>query len=382
MSQISNTQHPNLDYLQISNTFHVERILDYMTPNLPVCYLHQSRSIIFFCYLFAFVIDLVLIPPYQSQTSPFSLNTLLFPFIAAMFIHLLLAIIYSFSAFFERATLKTIFALLFLLHFPFVLFLFFGLIALSNQEAPDFKFVLSLCSFIGSLIDFLVGFFSRPSQKVLLSFEILSIFPSSFLFFLETQDLLHHRIIPFIPIFVFSLVYFFSIFLLTFFCRPCRTCMTSFLSDPEIEAEFSAATDGQLKQFKDQPYWGGNTDGLEFKKAKQKYYGNSIENRTKFPFQAEFQYYLLESRSDRKRDYIYLISPFPMLAFMSISIFLYLHLIYNFQNFIFIFAGFIFVLILSIFLNSRACACSFLSISNIDSQNAMILWDHPSLFAL
>ncbi|KAH0794244.1 hypothetical protein GPJ56_001847 [Histomonas meleagridis] len=375
----------NLDYLQTTHTFHVERIMDYLSHSLPMCALHQTRTIIFFCYLFAVLIEFLLYPPYSIGSTPFDTTTLLLPIIIVIVLHLLLTICYLFGALFERASCKTGFGLIFLLHAPVPLVLVIGVIIIINEDSPNYYFDISILASIGVFLDFICGIISRPSQKVILTFEIIAIFPSSLLFSLYSKNVIDKVWIPFIPPFAYIALYFISLLFLSPSCGAFGTCMRKFFSDPEISAEFQASADPQLKPFKTRPDWNDEADIIgsdrQNKRERNSRWSRAQdpEKTTRFPSRADFQLYNIDATPENP---IYLASPLPMLAIAIVLAVCLVHCISPIGNFYFYLFATVVLLVLAVLLNTRATACSFLAFTNLDDKCVDILWDHPSLSIL
>lgn len=374
----------NLEYLQNTHTFHVERIMDYLSHNLPLCALHQTRTIVFFCYIFAFIIEFLLYPPYSIGNTPYDQSTLFLPLIIVVILHLLLIICYVFGALFERANCMTTFALLFLLHaaLPFVITI--GTIIIVNKTEPNYYFNLSITLAVAFFLDFICGVISRPSQRIVLLFEIIACVPSFILTALYFNNTISQVWISFIPSYIYLGFYFIFLLFLAPFCRPCHHCTLSFLSNPEIGAEFDAAIDPQLKPFKNRAYWEDEPDVLgsdhgNRRERASRWNRNQDENMTRFPTRAEFQLYNVDATPENP---IYLASPLPMLALTIVLSVALVHCLTPLSNFYFWFAAALAILVFAVLLNSRSTACSFLSFTNLDDKCVDILWDHPSLSIL
>jgi hypothetical protein len=376
----------NLEYLQSSHTFHVERIVDYLASSLPLCALHQTRTIIFFCYVFAIIIEFILYPPYSSGNTPFDTIAIYTPLILVIALHILLSIFYSFGALFERATWRTSFALLYLLHAPVPLVVFIGGIIIFNTQTSDQYLFSFLTTFaVAFTLDFLCGVVSRPSQHVALSFEIVGIVPSLILFALYTKGKITKITIPFIPLFIYYGLYFIFLIFLTPICKGCHGCALSLCSDPEITAEFSAAVDPQLKPFKNRADWADEPDAIGSDHGNRRdphsrwSRAHDTDNITRFPARARFQLYNVDATPENP---LYLASPLPMLATLILTILFFVEMISPIANFYFWFGGAVILLIVTILLNSRATACSCLAFTNLDVKCVDVLWDHPSLSIL
>ena len=376
----------NLEYLQRTHTFHVERIIDFLSNSLPLCALHQTRTIIFFCYVFAIVIEFLLYPPYQSGNTPFGSVAIYTPLIIVIVLHILLSLFYSFGALFERATWKTCFALLYLLHSAVPLVVFIGGIIIFNTHSEDeyiFPFLVTFA--VAFFVDFICGVISRPSQHVSLSFEIIGIVPSLILFSLYSRNIIKYASIPFIPLFVYFGLYFIMLIFLTPFCKKCHGCALSFFSDPEIAAEFQAAVDPQLKPFKNRADWADEPDAIGSDHGSRREQRSrwsrtqDNENLTRFPARAHFQLYNVDATPENP---LYLASPLPMFAALVLTVLLFIEFLSPLSTFYFWLAGAVILLLVTILVNSRATACSCMSFTNLDVKCVDVLWDHPSLSIL
>ena len=376
----------NLEYLQSSHTFHVERIVDYLASSLPLCALHQTRTIIFFCYVFAIIIEFLLYPPYSSGNTPFDSVAIYTPLIIVIALHILLSLFYSFGAIFERATWRTGLALLYLLHSAVPLVVFIGGLIIFNTQTSDkylFSFITTFA--VAFMLDFLCGVVSRPSQHVSLSMEIIGIVPSLILFALYTEGKIKSVTIPFIPLFVYFGLYFLLLIFLTPMFKTCHGCALSFFSDPEIAAEFAAAVDPQLKPFKNRADWADEPDAIGSDHGSRREPHSrwsrtqDAENVTRFPARARFQLYNVDATPENP---LYLASPLSMLATLILTILCFIEMISPLTNFYFWLGGAVILLIVTILLNSRATACSCMSFTNLDVKCVDVLWDHPSLSIL
>lgn len=431
----------NLEYLQDSHTFHVERIMDFLSHNLPLCAIHQTRTIIFFCYLFACLIEFLLYPPYSVGNTPFTLSTLLIPIIIVVCLHLILSVCYVFGALFERASCTTGLALIYFFHMMIPLVFLIGYIIISTLDYSTEKvcFSLSIIFTIAFFSDFLCGILSRRSQVVPLTFEIIGIVPSCILASLYFSNHIKRVYVPFLPLFIYFGLYFFALLCLSPCCGIFRRCTLTLLSDPEIGIEFDAAVDPQLKPFKTRTDWvdepdaigsdhgfgtlgsggnlgfntggnnssfslsipsqggigtpgatisssgtaGGNgTIGGSGRRETRSRYQTRIQEGdqiTRFPSRADFQLYNVETAPKHP---LYLASPLPMLCTAILVSILMVHCIQPLINFYLWLAAAVVLLVLAVLLNSRAIACSFLAFTNLDDRNVDILWDHPSLSIL
>jgi hypothetical protein len=70
---------------------------------------------------------------------------------------------------------------------------------------------------------------------------------------------------------------------------------------------------------------------------------------------------------------------FALMVFVAVCM---VHCISPLSDFYFWSAGAVVLVILAVILNSRATACSFLAVTNLDDKIVDILWDHPSLSIL
>ena len=375
----------NLEYLQSrDHTFHVERIMDFLSRNLPLCAIHQSRTIIFFCYLFAGLIEFLLYPPYSIGNTPFDKTTIMLPVIVVVVLHLLLTICYIFGALFERASCLTSFGLLFLFHAPIPLVLIIGGIIVVNKSDVDLYFALSVIVTVAVFLDFLCGVISRPSQRIILSFELLAVVPTGILAALYFAGKINKVWIPFLPPYIYFALYFLVLVTLAPCCGKCKNATLAVLADPEIAVEFTAAVDPQLKEFKGKADWADATDQLgsdhEGKSAKIRWGSmKNDENVTRFPSRADFQLYNVDATPENP---LYLASPLPFLALAVLLSVCLVHCMSPLANFYFWFAGAVVFVVVAVLLNSRATACSFLAFTNIEEKCVDILWDHPSLSIL
>ncbi|KAK8891365.1 hypothetical protein M9Y10_028573 [Tritrichomonas musculus] len=254
----------NLEYLQESHTFHVERIMDFLSRNLPLCAVHQTRTIIFFCYLFACLIEFLLYPPYSVGNTPFTNNTLLIPIIIVVCLHIILAIFYVFGALFERASCVTGLGLMFFFHVmvPLVFLIGYIIVSTTNVRTERYYFAFSIIFALGFFLDFICGVLSRKKQVVALTFEILAVVPAAILASLYYSHIIKKVWIPFLPPFIYFGIYFTFLIFLSPCCGVLHQCSLKFLSDPEISVEFEAAIDPQLKPFKSRTDWVDEPDAL------------------------------------------------------------------------------------------------------------------------
>lgn len=375
----------NLEYLQNSHSFHVERIIDFLASSLPLCALHQTRTIIFFCYAFAIVLEFLLYPPYSIKNTPFDSVSILTPVIIVLALHLILSIFYSFGALFERSTWKTTLALLYLLHAPIALVVFIGIIVLFNQDEPAYLFGMFLTLAVGIFVDFLCGVVSRPSQIVPLSFEIIGLVPSLVLATLYSKSIIKQVWVPFIPMLVYYTLYFLMLLFLTPLCKACNSCAVSLFANPEISAEFAAAVDPQLKPFKNRTDWADEPDALGSDHGSRREgrgrwsRAQDGEHITRFPARAHFQLYNIDATPESP---LYLASPLPMLSAAVLTALIFIECWSPLANFYFWLVGASLFVVIAVILNSRATACSCLAFTNLDEKCVDVLWDHPSMSIL
>ena len=365
--------------------FHVERIMDFLTQNLPLCLVHQTRTIIFFCYLFAILIEFLLYPPYSVGNTPFTFGTLFLPLIIVLFLHFILSIAYIAAAGFERASCRTVFGLMFFLHAPLALVMVIGVIVLVATNFSNLYFSLSIIVTVAVLLDFLCGFISRPRQIVILSFEILAAFPMGILTTLYFNKTIKDVWVPFLPPFIYFGIYFIVLLFLvpTCCCKGLNACTLKMLADIEIKAEYEAS--GEYQSFKGKSTWAGDSDdgGSDHgsrKKSRSRWsksQGN-IASR-KFPSEDSFQLYNTNGLND---NYLYLASPFPMLALVILLSVILIHLMSPLPSFYIWLLVSTILLIAAILLNSRVTACTCCAITNIDDKDIDVLWDHPALSLL
>lgn len=366
-----------LDTLQNTHVFHVERIIDYLNAKLPLCAIHQSRSILFFCYVFALIIEFLLYPPYSSGNSPFSLSTMFVPLLLVVFLHIILSLFYLSGALFERASWKTAFALLYFLHAPVPLVNFISAIVMFNQEDPNYLFGFSVSCTVSFFIDFLCGIVSRPKQVVPLSFEFALMLSFS-LEALYAKKMITSHWISLIPMYLYYIFYFSSLLILTKFCSCCNSQLIKLFSNPEITAEFKAAVNNS--SYKNRVDWivddNEQRDEHVGKQNIRGYRTQETERIVRFPSRAKFQLYNVDGTPEYP---LYLSSPFPVFVTLIITVLFTLQTITPFANFLVWLCLLFVLLIVSILLNSRTTACSFISFTNLDEICVDTLWDHPSL---
>lgn len=254
----------NLEYLQESHTFHVERIMDFLSRNLPLCAVHQTRTIIFFCYLFACLIEFLLYPPYSVGNTPFTSSTLLIPIIIVVCLHIILAICYVFGALFERASCITGLGLMFFFHVmvPLVFLIGYIIISTTNISTDRYYFSFSIVFALAFFLDFICGAISRGRQVIPLTFELIAVIPAAILASLYFDGRINQVWAPFLPPFIYFFIYFTFLLFLSPCCGALRHCTLKILSDPEISVEFEAAIDPQLKPFKTRTDWVDEPDAL------------------------------------------------------------------------------------------------------------------------
>lgn len=374
----------NLEYLQNSHTFHVERIVDFLSNSLPLCALHQTRTIIFFCYVFAIIIEFLLYPPYSIGNTPFDSSAIMAPIIIVIILHVILSIFYTFGALFERATWKTALALLHLLHAPIPMVLLIAGLIINTNTQKDAIYGFSVSLTIAVFLDFLFGVSSRPSQVIELSFEILALFPSLLLFVLYQDQSFTQVWVPFIPLFGFFFFYFLFLLFLSPMCKPCNGCTVSMLSDPEIAAEFAASVDPLLKPFKNRADWADEPDALGSDHGSREPRSrwsrtHDSEYVTRFPARARFQLYNVDAAPENP---LYLASPLPMFSFLVATTLFFIQTVSPLANFYFWLVGVILFVVFSLLMNSRSTACGCMACTNLDEKCIDVLWDHPSLSVL
>jgi hypothetical protein len=365
-------------------SFHVERIMDLVSHSLPLCAVHQTRTLIFFCYVFVGILEFLLYPPYSTDSATFTLGTLFTPLLFVVVFHVILTVCYVFAALFERASCVTGFRLLYLLHGPLgFVFLVGSLIVLSRDSPDSFAFDFSVILTVGFFVDFCCGFVSGRTNIVSLSLELIGLFPGGILASLYFKGVISSAWLPFVPPFVYFGIYFGILLFLVPQCELRRECLVQFLADPEIRAEIEwAYTTGSGKNRDEMGKEREKPSKRSHRTMSSEYMDvttQAEQQNTRFPANAEWQLYNLPTQPSSP---IYLASPLPILMFAVFLGICLVHVMSPICDFYFWAGGAVLLVVIAILLNSRATACAFLAITNLDERCTNVMWDHPSLSVL
>ena len=105
----------DIPYIQ-NHHFHIERIMDYITPSTPLFSFHQMRVILLFFYFFSIIIIFFIIPQIQSGVLTIGVTVIFTPLIFTMMLHILISFCYLVFSLLAGASRTTLVGIVFYLH--------------------------------------------------------------------------------------------------------------------------------------------------------------------------------------------------------------------------------------------------------------------------
>ena len=377
----------DIEYLE-EKRFNIERIFDFLDSSLPLCSVHQMKTVISFFYFMSFTIMFLLYPQINSGSISVGYFLTFFPLYVAMAIHVVLSILYIVFSLFCGASSKTCVRHVYSYHtmVPFsmgsllIIFLIFSIpFNVSN---------ITICLAISLTCDSLCGLASLESHRFLILFETLALIPFIVLYHLYVNNKLPYMWMIYIPFYVYFVVYSAILIGLMNCCGAWNGCSTSFLHNQGIQAEFDASYDFEV--FWNSAYWhdrnqrkSESEDSSSPQDHNDDDFVNTIASSLidtkkrdqKFPKKSQFQLYKLDSTLEKPYFESSLLIVLAFMCFIIICTFQTKWTVYSFYC---IFGGGTIVLFLLSLINSRAFGRNTLFITNLDLDTIDILWDHPS----
>lgn len=380
----------DIEYLE-ENTFHNERIFDFLSATNPLCSIHQTKTVLIFFYLFSFIILFLIYPQMTKFSAPLEEITILVPLIFTAGIHFLMSFLYILFALFGGASIKTCIGFIAQNHTTYPIIIGIGWISFIIAGSDLSLFFFVILALVSAIIEFIFLFISTPSHKFALLFQGIGLIPSLILGALCINHIISKRFyfICFVPYFLYYIVYISLLISLGPCCKGCNAKSYRFLSDPEISAEFNASE--YYESFWNSAYWretqtrhkSASNDSSSTDDDKR--YTDTIafidtkKRDQKFPKKEAFQLYKLDSIPE---------TPIFVASFMTTTAFILaigvatVYTIYPFDGFYYTAgAAVLFLLAISMF-NSRAFGYNSCAITNISTDVVDILWDHPSFSVL
>lgn len=379
----------DLSYLE-DLSFNVERLVDYLVPQMPLCSLHQSRSLLIFLYLISIFLIAVVSDEITENEFSISTFTLFVPLIFIMIFHIFLTIFYSVCTLLGGASYKTCVAIQYYLHFPVGLVSLISTLIYFIDEIKEVKLFIYATFTVAFLIDTVFGLISMRNQKMKLFFEGLVIIPSFILLILNYYNIIPYNWIYLMPFIIFVAFYFIIIWFLFSSNKSLHIIGLYFFADKEIRAEFIAADD--FESYWNSTFWRDESklrrsesdDSSSSLGESDEHAETSILIGTKkrdfrFPRKEPFQLYKL----DGNPQYPFYIASIPVVMWLTVLIILaFVQCMIAIPGFVYIFMIAFSVMILLFLYNSRATSWSLFTITNMDNDWVDILWDHPNLSLL
>ena len=377
----------SIDIVYLEETeFSNERIFDFLDTTIPLCSVHQTKTVLTFFYLISGLIIYMTFPLSHRESSPLWDTTTFIPIIFTAAIHVLMTTLYIVFALFAGASIKACLGLVFCHHTIYPIVVGIGSIIVAIYGKTISLFFLALFSAISILLDIIIGVISQPSHKFQLMFESIGMLPCSILIILYKLGIVPHFAV-YIPFCVFFIAYIVIIITLMKCCKPWNKCTYSFLSDPEIMAEFVASND--YESFWNSSYWretqtrrrSDSDSSSSSSEAKTResidlsFLIDTNKRELKFPKKEKFQLYKLDTEQEKPFFISSLIVSVVFTAFMVTCLF---NAIRPFRSFYYLIAVFVLLIFFTAILNSRAIGYNMCAITNINNDILDILWDHPS----
>lgn len=392
----------DLSYLEEVH-FHIERIIDFITPSTPLFSIHQARATLLFFYVIAFTVIICFSTEYKSGCLVITSFVICFPLLCVSLFHTLLGIAYKICAFFCGASFRTIFGIFYYIHDSFGVTIFCLLIVYFSVDIEDSTSMFFIGLLTAFFADFIFGIISAPNQHVFLLFEIIAICPTLTLWILHRKSIITNIFYIFLPICVFYCIYFLMLIGLSGCFPKCiKTLSMSFFNDRALSAEYEAADDFQSywnsalwrddtqpriheKKIDDSSSSSENEGIVKHRKGRISGAGsvdepnllmNSKKKDFRFPRKEAFQLYKID---ELPKHPFFICSLCPLLILASIVILIAYHVKHKLHSFLITFCGLIALFLFSIVFSSRAVPWSIMSITNLDTDTVNILWDHPSI---
>lgn len=382
----------DIKYLE-DRYFNNERIFDFLDTNIPLCSVHQTKTVVTFFYFISFVVIYLMWHQVFKETSPLPINVVFTPIVFTSGIHILMTIFYIVFALFEEASIRTCISFVYNNHSIYPFIILFGYIIIQTNGITLNIFWLAVFMTISIVLDIIFGLYSSISHRISLIFRIIGMAPCSILVILHTLNMVPLWSV-YIPFFAYFAIY--SIILLSLLkCnKQCSNRTVNFLYDPEIRAEFVASDD--YESFWNAAYWRDNTQ-IRRRSASEDSSSSdevsstrnapdstaliNIQNKKeqKFPKKENFQLYKLDTMIDKP---IFITSLEMNIVFISFIAVMFVDAFKTIPGFYYIVGLFPIVLFIVSLLNSRSFGYNSCVITNINTDHIDILWDHPSFSSI
>ncbi|OHT00673.1 hypothetical protein TRFO_32586 [Tritrichomonas foetus] len=382
----------DLSYLEETN-FHIERIIDYITPSIPLFSIHQARTVLLFFYAISIAVIYCFVPQFIKGSTVITEFVICFPIICVTALHIILSFGYILFALFAGASFKTLLGILFYLHTSYPIAIFTILMLQFSRDIKNLLFLFLIAASISTCLDLILGFISASYFRTFLLFEGVLLLPSFVIWTLFIKGIIPSKFYIFAPSILFYFLYFnFLIGLAK--CSPkfFNKISIKFFNDATLYAEYEAADDYQ--SYWNSALWRDDTLRVHEKessssstssqssvnqKGEPKILLSSKKKDFRFPRKERFQLYKLDEIPQHP-FYICSLIPFVLLAGITATV--AIHCFSEIPGFLIVFAAEILCLVMAIVFNSRAISWNCFTITNIGRDTINILWDHPSLSTL
>ncbi|EAY16226.1 hypothetical protein TVAG_341200 [Trichomonas vaginalis G3] len=382
----------DIRYLEDTH-FNNERIFDFLDTNIPLCSLHQTKTVVTVFYFISLAIIYLMWPQVFKESSPLELAVVFFPIIFTASIHVLMTTFYIVFAKFEEASFKTCISFIYNYHslYPLIELVGCGIIHFGGNDLN--LFWISSFSTASLAFDIMFGLYAARSHKITLIFQCVALFPCSVLVLLYSVKLVPVWSV-YIPFFAYGIIYLTILLSLLKCNKTCSTRTVSFLADPEIKAEFIASDD--YESFWNAAYWRDNTQVRRRSESDDSSSSDemsssrtapdttaliNIQNKKeqKFPKKENFQLYKLDTMIEKP---IFITSLTINVAFIAFVAVAFVNSFKVIPGFYYIIGCFPIVLLIISLLNSRSFGYNSCVITNINNDHVEILWDHPSFSSI
>ena len=378
----------DLPYLE-DQRFHIERILDFITPTIPLFSIHQARTTLLFLYCISVGVIYCFIPQMKNGSTVISVFTLSFPLICVTAFHIILSLLYIIFALFAGACFRTLVGIHFYLHTNYAIAIFsLMMVHFSNDISnPVFMYLVGCAA--SAFLDFILGLYASSNHRTFLLLDLVFIFPTLLIWSLFEKNIVPSKFYIFIPSIVFYLIYF-NLLIGLAKCMPkCfHKLSAKFFSDSSLYAEYEASENFQ--SYWNSALWREEPIRLHIKETSSSSSSSEFENNIdaplftsgtkkkdfRFPRKEKFQLYKLD---DISKHPFYICSLISSLVLAGNIVLVLIHCYNPIPGFLIIFGCTLILLIFSIIFNSRAIAWNCFAITNIGNDIIHILWDHPSL---
>ena len=369
----------DLAYMEETN-FHIERVVVYLTPNLPLMALHQARAILLFFYFMSLSIIILLTQHMVGPETIIGNFETCFALMLTLFLHLFMTVAYCVLVLFTGSSARTVFRIIWYLHAPVPLAGLTILLYYFVNSPDDLLFFCLVCVVSAIGVDFIIGIAVERSERVFLVFEGLGAFPALLLWTLQVRGILSYPFLPFVPLLAAFLFYFFIVIGLA--TKPLRKMSAAFLTDRRIRAEFIAASD--FESYWNAALWRDDTNAVPDRRSSSSDDSSEppavalldVRKRDfRFPRKEKFQLYKLDG--DPKNPFF--VSSIPtVLSMFALLLVGAAKSEVEVPGFPFVTISLVLLSLLTLLVNSRAISQYMFCVTNISSQWIDIMWDHPS----